>query len=52
LLTEFRNRRKAITTKRNLFIFTGSVLGIAVLARIIEPFTVPPGSEPGTSGLG
>ena len=41
-----------MTAKRNLFIFTAFVLGIAVLARIIEPFTVPPGSEPGASGLG
>ena len=39
-------------TKRNLFIFTILVLGIAVLARFIEPFTVPPGAEPGASGLG
>jgi len=41
-----------MTTKRNLIVFTASVLGIAVLARIIEPYTVPSGSEPGTSGLG
>ncbi len=40
-----------MTTKRNLFIFTAFVLGIAALARIIEPFTVPPGAEPGASGL-
>jgi len=41
-----------MTTRRNLFIFTVFVLGIAVLASIIEPFTVPPSAEPGTSGLG
>ncbi|MBC8504780.1 MAG: CPBP family intramembrane metalloprotease [Anaerolineales bacterium] len=41
-----------MTTKRNLFIFTVFVLAIAVLASIIEPFTVPPGAETGTSGLG
>ena len=35
-----------------LFIFTAFVLGIAVLASIIEPFTVPPSAKPGTSGLG
>ena len=39
-------------TKRNLIIFTFLVLGFAVVAGLIEPFTVPPGSEPGTSGLG
>ena len=39
-------------TKRNVGIFIGLVLGLAALAGIIEPFTVPPGSEPGTSGLG
>lgn len=39
-------------TKRNLIIFTVLVLGLAILAGVIEPFTVPPGSEPGTSGLG
>jgi membrane protease YdiL (CAAX protease family) len=38
--------------KRNLMIFIVSVLGSAVLAGVIEPYTVPPGSEPGTSGLG
>jgi len=41
-----------MTTKRNLFIFTVFVLGIAILASIIEPFTVPPSAKPGTSGLG
>jgi len=41
-----------MTTKRNLFIFTVSILGIAVLASIIEPYTLPPGAEPGASGLG
>jgi membrane protease YdiL (CAAX protease family) len=39
-------------TKRNLVIFAVSVLGSAVLARIIEPFTAPSGAEPGTPGLG
>ena len=39
-------------TKRNLIIFTFLVLGISVVAGLIDPFTVPPGSEPGTSGLG
>jgi len=39
-------------TKRNLIIFIVLVLGIAILAGIIEPLTVPPGAEPGTSGLG
>jgi membrane protease YdiL (CAAX protease family) len=39
-------------TKRNLMIFTVSVLGLAALAGVIEPLTVPPGAEPGTSGLG
>lgn len=39
-------------TKRNLIIFTVLVLGLAALARVVEPLTVPPGAEPGTSGLG
>lgn len=39
-------------TKRNLIIFIGLVLGLAALAGVIEPFTVTPGAEPGTSGLG
>jgi membrane protease YdiL (CAAX protease family) len=39
-------------TKRNLIIFTVLVLGLAVLAGVIEPLTVPPGAEPGTPGLG
>ena len=39
-------------TKRNLIIFTVLVLGFAVLARFIEPLTTPPGTEPGTPGLG
>jgi len=46
------DERKLKRTKRNLVIFTVLVLGLAVLARVIEPFTVPPGSESGTSGLG
>jgi len=45
--TKIKNR-----TKRNLLIFTVLVLGFAVLASVIEPFTLPPGAEPGTSGLG
>ena len=39
-------------TKRNIVIFTILVLGLAVLAWIIEPFTVPPDAAPGTPGLG
>jgi len=39
-------------TKRNLIIFTVVVLGFAILAGVIEPLTVPPDAEPGTSGLG
>jgi membrane protease YdiL (CAAX protease family) len=39
-------------TKRNLIIFIVLVLGLAVLAGVVEPLTVPPGAEPGTSGLG
>ncbi|HUV25920.1 MAG TPA: CPBP family intramembrane glutamic endopeptidase [Anaerolineales bacterium] len=39
-------------TKRNLVIFAVLVLGLAILASVIEPFTVPPDAEPGTSGLG
>jgi membrane protease YdiL (CAAX protease family) len=39
-------------TKRNLIIFTVLVLGLAALAGVVEPLTVPPGAEPGTSGLG
>ena len=39
-------------TKRNLVIFTVLVLGLAVLAGVIEPLIVPPGAEPGTPGLG
>ncbi len=39
-------------TKRNLLIFTVLVLGSAILAGVIEPFTIPPGAEPGTPGLG
>lgn len=46
------NTRNQKRTKRNLFIFTLLVIGIAVVARFIEPFTVPPGAEPGASGLG
>ena len=39
-------------TKRNLIIFIVFVLGLAALAGVIEPLTVPPDAEPGTSGLG
>ncbi len=39
-------------TRRNLIIFAVLVLGIAVLARVVEPLTVPPDAEPGASGLG
>jgi membrane protease YdiL (CAAX protease family) len=39
-------------TKRNLIIFIVSVLGLATLAGVIEPLTIPPGSEPDASGLG
>jgi membrane protease YdiL (CAAX protease family) len=39
-------------TKRNLVIFIVLVLGSAALAGVIERLTVPPGAEPGTSGLG
>lgn len=47
MATKVENR-----TKRNLAIFTVLVLGLAALAGIIEPLTVPPGAEPGTPGLG
>ena len=39
-------------TRRNLIIFSFVVLGLAVLAGVIEPLTVSPDAEPGTSGLG
>jgi membrane protease YdiL (CAAX protease family) len=39
-------------TKRNLIIFIVLVLGLAVLAAVIDPLTVPPDAEPGTAGLG
>ena len=39
-------------TKRNLIIFIVVVLGLAALAGVVEPLTVPPGAEPGRSGLG
>ena len=39
-------------TTRNLIIFIIMVLVFAVLASVIEPLTIPPGSDPGTSGLG
>lgn len=39
-------------TKRNLIIFTVLVLGLAILAGVIEPFTVPPDAESGATGLG
>ena len=44
-----RDRKR---TKRNLIIFSLSVLGSAVLARAVEPFSVPPGTGSGTPGLG
>lgn len=47
MATKVENR-----TKRNLIIFTVLVLGIAALAGVIEPLTIPPGAEPGTPGLG
>jgi hypothetical protein len=37
---ENRNR-----TKRNLVIFSLSVLGLAAVAGTVEPFTVVPGAE-------
>jgi membrane protease YdiL (CAAX protease family) len=46
------NTQTGKRTKRNIVIFTLAVLGLAVLAWIIEPFTVPPDAEPGTAGLG
>jgi membrane protease YdiL (CAAX protease family) len=46
------NTRDRTHTKRNLIIFSLSVLGSAILAGVIEPFTVPPGAERGTPGLG
>jgi len=39
-------------TKRNLIVFIVLVLGLAVLAGVIEPLTVPAEAEPGTTGLG
>ena len=39
-------------TKRNLAIFTITVLGLAVLARVIDPYTIPPDAEPGAQGVG
>jgi membrane protease YdiL (CAAX protease family) len=44
--------RDKVRTKRNLIIFTVLVLGLAALARLVEPLTIPPSAEPGTSGLG
>jgi membrane protease YdiL (CAAX protease family) len=44
--------RTEMRTKRNLIIFTVLVLGFAALAAVIEPLKVPPGSAPGTAGLG
>jgi membrane protease YdiL (CAAX protease family) len=45
--TEVRKR-----TVRNLVIFAVSVLAIAALAGMVEPHTIPPGAEPGATGLG
>jgi membrane protease YdiL (CAAX protease family) len=39
-------------TRRNLVIFAVLVLGLAAVAGVVEPLTVPPGAEPGASGLG
>ena len=44
--------REGKRTVRNLIIFAVAVLGSAILARAIEPFTVPSGAAPGTPGLG
>ncbi|MGZ9234782.1 MAG: CPBP family glutamic-type intramembrane protease [Anaerolineales bacterium] len=44
-----QNRHRNI---RNLLIFVVAVLGLAAIAGFIEPYTVPPGAAPGTSGLG
>lgn len=46
------NKQDQNHTKRNLIIFIVLVLGLAALARVVEPFTVPPDAEPGTAGLG
>jgi membrane protease YdiL (CAAX protease family) len=46
------NTRDKKHTRRNLVIFSASVLGLAALAGAVEPFTIPPGAEPGTPGLG
>ena len=46
------NTQNKKRTKRNLTIFIGLVLGLDVLAGVIEPFTMPPNAEPGASGLG
>jgi membrane protease YdiL (CAAX protease family) len=39
-------------TKRNLIVFIVAVLGLAVLAGILEPLSVPSGADQGTPGLG
>jgi membrane protease YdiL (CAAX protease family) len=39
-------------TRQNLTIFGVGVLGIAVLAALVEPLTAAPDAEPGTPGLG
>jgi len=44
--------RERKRTVHNLVIFAVLALGTAVLAGLIEPLTVPPGAEPGASGLG
>ena len=46
------NTQNEKRTKRNILIFTALVIGLAVLAWIIDPFTVPPDAAPGTPGLG
>jgi membrane protease YdiL (CAAX protease family) len=44
-----QNRNRTI---RNLIIFTVAVLGLAILAGVLEPYTIPPGAGAGTAGLG
>ena len=39
-------------TRRNIVVFIVLVIGLAVLARIVEPLTIPPDAEPGSAGLG
>jgi membrane protease YdiL (CAAX protease family) len=46
------NTKDQKRTKRNLLIFMAIVLGFAAIARGIEPFTIPPGADPGAAGMG